>query len=83
MVSTRTKKDVSRWQPLKTIARSFSPYWIACIPLAAIITIVWNKAVVAENVELNLLEITEVTPDAIIQLQGTLNAIWVLVAAIL
>jgi Amt family ammonium transporter len=92
MVSRRTKKDVSQpssfqegilWQPLKVIARSFSPYWIACIPLVAIITIVWNKAVVAQDVEINILEITEATPEAIIQLQGTLNAIWVLVAAIL
>ncbi|MGK7940700.1 MAG: ammonium transporter [Crocosphaera sp.] len=84
MVSTRTKKGVpDHWQPLKGITRLFSPYWLACIPLAAIITIVWNKAVVAENVEINILELTEVTPDAIIQLQGTLNAIWVLIAAIL
>ncbi|MDJ0598416.1 MAG: ammonium transporter [Crocosphaera sp.] len=83
MVSTRTKKDVPYWQPLKAIARSSSPYWIACIPLAAIITIVWNKAGVAQDVEINILEITEATPDAIIQLQGTLNAIWVLIAAIL
>ncbi|MGK7882562.1 MAG: ammonium transporter [Crocosphaera sp.] len=80
MVSTRTKKDVPVWQPLKTIARSFSPYWIACIPLAAIITIVWNKAVVAENVELIS---AEATSEAVAQLQGTLDAIWVLIAAIL
>ncbi|CCQ54196.1 ammonium transporter [Crocosphaera watsonii WH 8501] len=80
MVSTRTKKDVPIWQPLKVIARSFSPYWIACIPLAAIITIVWNKAVVAESVELIT---AEGNSEAIAQLQGTLNAIWVLIAAIL
>lgn len=92
MVLTRTTKNVPKpssfgdapyWQPLRVIARSFSPYWIACIPLAAIITIVWNKAVVAQDVEINILELTEATPDAIIQLQGTLNAIWVLIAAIL
>ncbi len=83
MVSTRTKKNVPSWQPLKTIARSFSPYWIACIPLAAIITIVWNKAVVAESVEVNILDVTAENADAILQLQGTLNAIWVLIAAIL
>ncbi|MEA5536710.1 ammonium transporter [Crocosphaera sp. XPORK-15E] len=90
MVSTRTKKDVTHslwdapyWQPFRVIARSFSGFWIACIPLAAIITIVWNKAVVAQNAEIKILEITEATPEAIIQLQGTLNAIWVLIAAIL
>ncbi|EAZ88653.1 ammonium transporter [Crocosphaera chwakensis] len=83
MVSTRTKKDVSQWQPLKTIAKPFSPYWIACIPLAALITIVVNKAVVAQDVEIDVFAITEATPGAIQQLQGTLNAIWVLIAAIL
>ena len=83
MVSRRTKTNFPIWQPLKTITRSFSPYWIACIPLAAIITIVWNKAVVAENVEINVLEVTTENADAVLQLQGTLNAIWVLIAAIL
>ncbi|WP_124976678.1 ammonium transporter [Aphanothece sacrum] len=93
MISTRTKKEVPEtsslfweqpyWQPFRTIAKSFSGYWIACIPLTTIITIVWHQAVLAQNTEIKILEITEVTPEAIIQLQGTLNTIWVLIAAIL
>ena len=57
----------------KAIARLFSPYWLACIPLAAIIVIVWNTAAVAQ----------ETTALTVEEVQGTLNAIWVLVAAVL
>ncbi|MDJ0903511.1 MAG: ammonium transporter [Xenococcus sp. MO_188.B8] len=34
---------------LKTIFKSFSPSWFACIPLAALITIVWSVAVNAQG----------------------------------
>ena len=57
----------------KAIARLFSPYWLACIPLAAIIVVVWNTAAVAQEVKAVTVE----------EVQGTLNAIWVLVAAVL
>lgn len=67
--------DSPYFDPLKTIAKSFSPYWLACIPLTAIIVVVWNTAAVAQT--------EAVDADAIAQLQGTLNAIWVLIAAIL
>lgn len=67
--------DSPYFDPLKTIARSFSPYWLACIPLTAIIVVVWNTAAVAQS--------EAVDADAVAQLQGTLNAIWVLIAAIL
>ena len=50
-----------------------SPYWLACIPLAAIIAIAWNTAAVAQDAK-------PLTPEDV---QGTLNAIWVLIAAIL
>ncbi len=65
--------NISYLQPFKKIASSFSPYWLACIPLAAIIVIVWNTAVLAQ-------EGKAPTPE---EIQGTLNTIWVLVAAIL
>ena len=61
----------------------FSPSWLVCILLTAIIFIVWNSAVAAQNTEINIFEITEVDTAAVQQLQGTLNAIWVLIAAIL
>ena len=70
-------------KPLQTITRFISPYWLACIPLTALIVVVWNQAVIAQDVEIDILAIEEVTPEAIQQLQGTLNAIWVLIAAIL
>ena len=57
----------------KAIARLFSPYWLASIPLAATIVVVWNTAAVAQEGEVLTLE----------EVQGTLNAIWVLVAAVL
>jgi ammonium transporter, Amt family len=61
-------------KPLKKISRRFSPYWFACIPLSAIIFIAWNSAVHAQDTA---------TPPTVEELQGTLNAIWVLVASIL
>ena len=33
---------------LKTIFKSFSPSWLACIPLAAVITVVWSAAAHAQ-----------------------------------
>jgi len=67
--------DSPYFDPLKTIAKSFSPYWLACIPLTAIIVVVWNTAAIAQT--------EAVDADAVAELQGTLNAIWVLIAAIL
>jgi Amt family ammonium transporter len=61
-------------EPISTITKFFSPYWLACIPLAAIIVVVWNTAAVAQGGE------AAPTPE---EIQGTLNAIWVLIAAIL
>ncbi len=55
------------------IGKYISPSWLATIALTAIIVIVWNGAVVAQDT----------TPPTNEEIQGTLNAIWVLVAAIL
>ena len=51
-----------------------SPSWLACILLTAILVVAWNTAVMAQDAEAPL------TPEDV---QGTLNAIWVLIAAIL
>ncbi|HIK49193.1 MAG TPA: ammonium transporter [Thermosynechococcus sp. M55_K2018_012] len=57
------------WQPN---FRWRSPALVACIPLALIIVAVWGVAAQAQD--------TPLTPEAV---QGALNTIWVLVAAIL
>ena len=54
--------------------------WLACIPLAAVITIVWHTAVAAQGTpELSL----EKVSGNLAELKGYLNTIWVLIAAIL
>ena len=55
------------------VRRLFSPYWLACILLAAIIVVVGSTAAMAQNSKALTLE----------EIQGNLNAIWVLIAAIL
>ncbi|MGL4881070.1 MAG: ammonium transporter, partial [Waterburya sp.] len=47
-------------KPLRTVFKSFSPAWFICIPLAAVIVVVWNTAVTAQGLEppANLEELT-------------------------
>jgi Amt family ammonium transporter len=59
-------------EPFRTLNKYLSPTWLACIPLVALIVIVWNTAAVAQDKPL--------TPEDV---QGALNATWVLIAAIL
>lgn len=74
--------DYPIFRPFRVIFSLFSPYWLACIPLSAIIFIVWHTAAVAQDAE--VVEITvESVSGSIEQLQGYLDAIWVLIAAIL
>jgi ammonium transporter, Amt family len=49
-------------RPLRTVFKSFSPAWFICIPLAAIIVVVWNTAATAQGLEppANLEELTVV-----------------------
>ena len=51
-----------------------SPYWLACIPLVAIILIVGNTAVMAQD---------NATPLTLEDVQGALNSTWILVATFL
>ncbi|HAC63079.1 MAG TPA: ammonium transporter [Cyanothece sp. UBA12306] len=74
--------EANYWEPFRTISRLFSPYWLACIPLTAIIVMVWHGAVAAQDVEITEINIDTVN-EGVANLQGTLNAIWVLIAAIL
>ena len=66
-------------QPLKTLAKSFSPYWLACIPLAAIIVIVWHSAASAQDA----IELIELEEPGLLQIQGIVNIVFVLIAAVL
>ncbi|XTZ11943.1 MAG: ammonium transporter, partial [cyanobacterium endosymbiont of Rhopalodia inflata] len=74
--------DVSDWKSFKFTAHLFSLYWLACIPLTAIIVIVWHGATAAQDAEITGIAIENINAN-IATLQGTLNAIWVLIAAIL
>jgi Amt family ammonium transporter len=65
--------DASYFKPLKAIAKSFSSVWLVCIPLAALIVVLWGVAAQAQDA----------TPITTEELQGTLNTVWILVAAIL
>ena len=50
-----------------------NPVWLACVPLSAIIFVVWNTAVQAQDAK-------PLTPEDV---QNALNTIWVLIASIL
>ncbi|MGK7931904.1 MAG: ammonium transporter [Microcystaceae cyanobacterium] len=67
---------------IKGITRWFPPAWLLCIPLTAIIVVVWHSAVAAQDAAA-----TEVTLETLSQradeLQGYINTVWILVAAVL
>lgn len=67
------------WNP---ITRLFSPYWLACIPLSALIVVFWHTAVSAQGTEAAKLTLESVSSD-MATLKGTLNTIWILIASIL
>jgi Amt family ammonium transporter len=60
------------FQRLKVSLPGFSVGWLACVPLSVLIVGAWSLAASAQEEPL--------TPEAV---QGTLNTIWVLIAAIL
>ena len=66
-------KFFSSWKTFKNVCPSHFSYWLACIPLAAIIVVIGSTAAMAQYDETLTLE----------QIQGTINTIWVLIAAIL
>jgi Amt family ammonium transporter len=81
MISKKMNKKTTRLENqdsfiLNSITRVrnlFSPYWLACIPIAALIVVVWHTAALAQTD----------APPTVEELQGTLNTIWVLIASIL
>ncbi|NER98207.1 MAG: ammonium transporter [Symploca sp. SIO1B1] len=65
------------FKPLRTLAASFSPYWLACIPLAAIIVVVWNTAASAQDV----IDVEAI--EAVALTQGVLNIVFILASSVL
>ena len=59
---------------LKNITRWFSPYWLACIPLTALIVVVWNSAAVAQGID---------PPADMDQLRVVLDSIFLLFCSVL
>ncbi len=46
-----SKSNIVIPEPIRAIFASFSPYWLACIPLSALIVIGWNTAATAQGLE--------------------------------
>ena len=61
-------------QPLRTIFKSFSPAWFICIPLAAMIVVVWNTAASAQGLE---------APANLDELRVVLDSIFLLFCSVL
>jgi len=68
----RSKQDSLNRDKQFSIFR-ISTYWLACIPIVAIILVAWNTAAVAQDAP-------PLTPEDV---QGSLNATWIMIAAIL
>jgi len=65
--------------PLQSLFRHFSPYWLACIPLAAIIVMVWGGAASAQHA-FDLEEYDFTDPEII---KGVLDTVFVFFCAVL
>lgn len=60
----------------------FSSYWFASVPLSAIIVVAWHAAATAQSTEIVNITVESVNENVAV-LKGTLDAIWILIAAIL
>ena len=59
---------------LKNLTRWFSPYWLACIPLTALIVVVWNSAAVAQGFD---------APADMEQMRVVLDSVFLLFCSVL
>jgi Amt family ammonium transporter len=67
-------------EPFRVIFSSFSPYWVACIPLSALIVVAWNGAAQAQGYGLP----ENATPEQTLNnLQVVVNTGFLLASAIL
>ncbi|MEB3160148.1 MAG: ammonium transporter [Synechocystis sp.] len=77
-----SRSMVNKSSLLGFVRRKINSPWLACIPLTALIIVIWNAAAIAQDAE--IVEVTvETVNESVATLQGTLNAIWILIAAIL
>ena len=60
--------------PLRTIFKSFSPAWLICIPLAAMIVVVWDSAATAQGLD---------APANVDELRVVLDSIFLLFCSVL
>ncbi|MEL6787945.1 MAG: ammonium transporter [Cyanobacteria bacterium J06607_15] len=72
--SKRSLSFISILQPFRTIFKSFSPYWFACIPLSALIVILWNTAATAQGLD---------APASLDEIRVILDTVFLLVCSIL
>ena len=74
-----TSRQHSFWDapflsPLRMIIRSFSPYWLACIPLSALIVVLWDTAAKAQGFD---------PPQNVDELRVVLDSIFLLFCSVL
>lgn len=72
--------DSDQW--LAGLRRHFPLQWLLCVPLAAIIVALWHTAVAAQDTEIVNITVESVNEN-LATLQGSLNTIWILIAATL
>ncbi|VEP13520.1 conserved membrane hypothetical protein [Hyella patelloides LEGE 07179] len=76
----KPNKGINSPQWLKTIFKSFSPTWVACIPVTALIIVVWNTSAQAQGYGLP----EGATPEQInTNFQVVLDSIFLLIASVL
>ncbi|MEL6440027.1 MAG: ammonium transporter [Cyanobacteria bacterium J06621_8] len=61
-------------RPLRTVFKSFSPSWFLCIPLAAMIVVVWNTSATAQGLD---------APANLDELRVVLDSIFLLFCSVL
>ncbi|MEM7761843.1 MAG: ammonium transporter, partial [Cyanobacteria bacterium P01_A01_bin.40] len=75
--SSKTKKTpsyISIPQLIKAILSRFSPYWLACIPLSALIVVLWDTAATAQGYE---------APANVDELRVVLDTVFLLLCSVL
>ncbi|MGF1588683.1 MAG: ammonium transporter [Pleurocapsa sp.] len=73
-VSSGTQAKSLLPRPLRTVFKTFSPSWFICIPLAAMIVVVWNTAATAQGLE---------APANLDELRVVLDSIFLLFCSVL
>ena len=61
-------------EPLRTVFKTFSPSWFICIPLAAMIVVVWNTAASAQGLD---------APANLDELRVVLDTVFLLICSVL